>query len=117
MPARTKSFSRCKKQTRVKSKILSDASKARQLIDRRQLCILTQVLGLGAELGAVGDKRQEGSLDGSHRWGEGEVGSLGIFGALLEAVLKDAVDDATDAEGWLNDVRHELLLRGSLGLL
>ena len=74
-------------------------------------------MGLGAELWAVGDKRQEGSLDGSHRWGEGEVSSLGIFGALFEAVLKDAVDDATDTEGWLNNVRHELLLLGCLRLL
>ena len=39
---------------------------------------------------------------------------MGIIFALSEAVLEDAVDDATDTEGWLDDMRSVLLfLRGA----
>lgn len=80
------------------------------------LLILTEILNLGAELGAVRHKRQERGLDGSDGRGEREVNTLGIFGALAEAVLKDTVDDTADTEGRLDDVRHELLLLCDLSL-
>ena len=65
----------------------------------------------------VADKRQKRSLNWCNSWRESEVDALSILRSLLEAVLEHAVDDPTDTERWLNDVRRELLLLRRLCLL
>ena len=73
-------------------------------------------MSLVLELWAVRDKGQESCLDWSHSWWECKIGSLGICFTLAEAVLEDAVNDATNTEGGLNDVRNEFLLLSCLSL-
>ncbi len=66
-------------------------------------------MSLVLEFWAVRDKGQESCLDRSHSWWECEIGSLGICLTLTEAVFEDAVDDTTNTERRLNDVRNEFL--------
>jgi hypothetical protein len=60
---------------------------------------------------------KERALDGRNGGREIEVGSLGVGLTNLEAVLKNAVDDATNTERGLNNVGNVLLFLYSLGLL
>ena len=82
---------------------------------RYQLQILTEVLNLRVHLW-VANQGQERGFDWGNRRRESKIGALSIISALAEAMLKDAIDDATDTEGRLDYVRSVLLFLCRAGL-
>lgn len=76
--------------------------------------VLTDLLHDCCE-GVSADEREDRAFHGGNERWEGEVSPSCLVCSNLKAVLKDAVDNSADTEGWLDDAGSVLLL--VLGLL